>query len=100
MTNDELKRLLDDAFMYDVCADSLKNLNDNKTLDELTEKVMRLRTTINKIDNRGIRMCMTLRYVNKYSFTKIAKKMKVSYQWINKLHTKGVDELLKIYNKG
>ncbi len=100
MTNEELKRLLDDALTYEIYADSLKDLNDDVNLDTLTERVMQLRININKIDNKSVRMCMILRYINGFNFTKISKKMKVSYQWINKLHAKGIEELLKIYNQG
>ena len=99
MTDKELKRLLEDALNYDVYVDSLKELKDEDNLKELIEKVMQLRININKIENRKVRMCMMLRYINRFSFTKVAKKMKVSYQWINKLHSKGFEELLNIYNK-
>ena len=99
MTIEQLKRLLDDALTYDIYADSLKDINDDINLNKLTQQVMDLRVKINTIENRHVKLCKTLRYVNGYSFNKIAKKMKVSYQWINKLHNKGVEELLKIYNK-
>lgn len=100
MTDEELKRLLDDALTYEVYSDSLKDLNDDVNLNDLTERVMSLRININKITHKGARMCMMLRYINGYSFTEVAKRMKMSYQWINKLHTKGMEELLNIYNQG
>ena len=78
-------------------ADSLKESEDD-SLNELTESVMQLRTNINKLTNRSVRMVMILRYVNGYRFNVIAKKMKVSYQWVNVLHTRGIDALLNMYN--
>ena len=97
MTKEELIRLLDNSLTYKVYADSLKESEDD-SLNELTESVMQLRTNINKLTNRSVRMVMILRYVNGYRFNVIAKKMKVSYQWINVLHTRGIDALLEMYN--
>ena len=97
MTKEELIRLLDNSLTYKVYADSLKESEDD-SLNDLTESVMQLRTNINKLTNRSVRMVMILRYVNGYRFNVIAKKMKVSYQWINVLHTRGIDALLEMYN--
>ena len=97
MTKEELIRLLDNSLTYKVYADSLKE-SDDDSLNELTESVMQLRTNINKLTNRSVRMVMILRYVNGYRFNVIAKKMKVSYQWVNVLHTRGIDALLNMYN--
>ena len=97
MTKEELIRLLDNSLTYKVYADSLKESEDD-SLNELTESVMQLRTNINKLTNRSVRMVMILRYVNGYRFNVIAKKMKVSYQWVNVLHTRGIDALLNMYN--
>ena len=97
MTKEELIRLLDNSLTYKVYADSLKESEDD-SLNELTESVMQLRTNINKLTNRSVRMVMILRYVNGYRFNVIAKKMKVSYQWVNVLHTRGIDALLEMYN--
>lgn len=100
MTEKELKRLLDDALTYDVYSYSLKKLNDDVNLNDLTERVMQLRINIHKIDDKSARMCMMLRYINGFSFKEISKKMKVSRQWIHALHIKGLKELLNIYNQG
>ena len=97
MTKEELIRLLDNSLTYKVYADSLKESEDD-SLNDLTESVMQLRTNINKLTNRSVRMVMILRYVNGYRFNVIAKKMKVSYQWVNVLHTRGIDALLNMYN--
>lgn len=97
MTKEELIRLLDNSLTYKVYADSLKESEDD-SLNELTESVMQLRTNINKLTNRSVRLVMILRYVNGYRFNVIAKKMKVSYQWVNVLHTRGIDALLEMYN--
>ena len=97
MTKEELIRLLDNSLTYNVYADSLKESEDD-SLNELTESVMKLRTNINKLTNRSVRLVMILRYVNGYRFNVIAKKMKVSYQWVNVLHTRGIDALLNMYN--
>ena len=97
MTKEELIRLLDNSLTYKVYADSLKESEDD-SLNELTESVMQLRTNINKLTNRSVRLVMILRYVNGYRFNVIAKKMKVSYQWVNVLHTRGIDALLNMYN--
>ena len=97
MTKEELIRLLDNSLTYKVYADSLKESEDD-SLNEVTESVMQLRTNINKLTNRSVRMVMILRYVNGYRFNVIAKKMKVSYQWVNVLHTRGIDALLNMYN--
>lgn len=97
MTKEELIRLLDNSLTYKVYADSLKESEDD-SLNELTESVMQLRTNINKLTNRSVRLVMILRYVNGYRFNVIAKKMKVSYQWVNVLHNRGIDALLNMYN--
>ena len=97
MTKEELIRLLDNSLTYKVYADSLKESEDD-SLNELTESVMQFRTNINKLTNRSVRLVTILRYVNGYRFNVIAKKMKVSYQWVNVLHTRGIDALLNMYN--
>nr|DAW33406.1 MAG TPA: ECF sigma factor [Caudoviricetes sp.] len=99
MNEEDLKRILDDSIVYDVYSRSFRELDDDEGLNNLTESVMTVRTDINRIKNRNARMCMILRYVNGLSFTEISKRMKKSYQWINKLHAKGVKELLDMYNK-
>ena len=62
MTKEELIRLLDNSLTYKVYADSLKESEDD-SLNDLTESVMQLRTNINKLTNRSVRMVMILRYV-------------------------------------
>lgn len=96
MTREELIRLLDNSLTYKICSETVKD----SELDDLTESVMNLRTYINKINHRGIRLVMILRYVNGYKFNVIAKKMKISYQWVNVLHNRGVNLLLDMYNQG
>ena len=99
MTKEELIRLLDNSLTYKIYSDSLKESEDD-SLNYLTESVMNLRTNINKLTNRSVRLVMTLRYVNGYRFNVIAKKMKISYQWVNVLHNRGVNLLLDMYNQG
>lgn len=96
MTREELIRLLDNSLTYKICSETVKD----SELDDLTESVMNLRTNLNKINHRGIRLVMILRYVNGYKFNVIAKKMKLSYQWVNVLHNRGVNLLLDMYNQG
>lgn len=96
MTREELIRLLDNSLTYKICSETVKD----SELDDLTESVMNLRTNLNKINHRGIRLVMILRYVNGYKFNVIAKKMKISYQWVNVLHNRGVNILLDMYNQG
>ena len=96
MTREELIRSLDNSLTYKICSETVKD----SELDDLTESVMNLRTYINKINHRGIRLVMILRYVNGYKFNVIAKKMKISYQWVNVLHNRGVNLLLDMYNQG
>lgn len=96
MTREELIRLLDNSLTYKICSETVKD----SELDDLTESVMNLRTNLNKINHRGIRLVMILRYVNGYKFNVIAKKMKISYQWVNVLHNRGVNLLLDMYNQG
>ena len=96
MTREELIRLLDNSLTYKICSETVKD----SELNDLTESVMNLRTNLNKINHRGIRLVMILRYVNGYKFNMIAKKMKISYQWVNVLHNRGVNLLLDMYNQG
>ena len=96
MTREELIRLLDNSLTYKICSETVKD----SELDDLTESVMNLRTNLNKINHRGIRLVMILRYVNGYKFNVIAKKMKISYQWVNVLHNRGINLLLNMYNQG
>ena len=96
MTREELIRLLDNSLTYKICSETVKD----SELDDLTESVMNLRTNLNKINHRGIRLVMILRYVNGYKFNVIAEKMKISYQWVNVLHNRGVNLLLDMYNQG
>ena len=96
MTREELIRLLDNSLTYKICSETVKD----SELDDLTESGMNLRTNLNKINHRGIRLVMILRYVNGYKFNVIAKKMKISYQWVNVLHNRGVNLLLDMYNQG
>lgn len=106
MTLENTMDVLERVRIYNVEINSLKdelkksNGEISKTvkneIELQTELVMRVRTKINSIKNGSVRAVMRMRYLNNLSFIEIAKKLNVTYQWINKLHTRGVEELSQI----
>lgn len=100
------KRLLEDCFTYGVKIKSLRKelkiseseMHDRilSEINDLTEKVMDLRTKIDSLDGYNVRLVMRMRYVNLMQFKDIAKELNITYQWVNKLHNDGVEQLSKI----
>lgn len=107
MTIQETKNVLDDCLIYKNKIDSLKLELDATTndllkskikneIDELTERVMDIRCKIDSLDGKHVKLVMRYRYVNGLSFKDIAEKLGVSYQWINKVYNKGLEQMSKI----
>lgn len=105
MTIEDTKRTLDECLIYNHEIDSLKNelknANDDlkpiikNEINELTEKVMDIRCKIDSLSS-ATKLVIRFRYINKMSFKEIAKKLNLSYQWVNKLYNDGLEELSKI----
>lgn len=107
MTIQETKNVLDDCLIYKNKIDSLKLELDATTndllkskikneIDELTERVMDIRCKIDSLNGKHVKLVMRYRYVNGLSFKDIAEKLGVSYQWINKVYNKGLEQMSKI----
>ena len=107
MRVEEIKKILEDCFTYNLNIKSLRkeleSTHDkklhNKIINEincLTEKVMKVRTLINSLDGSSVRLVIRMRYINLMQFKDIAKELKITYQWVNKLHNDGLEQLSKM----
>ena len=107
MRVEEIKKILEDCFTYNLNIKSLRkeleSTHDKKLHDKiineincLTEKVMKVRTLINSLDGSSVRLVIRMRYINLMQFKDIAKELKITYQWVNKLHNDGIEQLSKM----
>lgn len=107
MKVEEIKKILEDCFTYNLNIKSLrkelesthdKKLHDKiiNEINSLTEKVMKVRTLINSLDGSSVRLVIRMRYINLMQFKDIAKELKITYQWVNKLHNDGLEQLSKM----
>lgn len=107
MRVEEIKKILEDCFTYNLNIKSLRkeleSTHDKKLHDKiineincLTEKVMQVRTLINSLDGSSVRLVIRMRYINLMQFKDIAKELKITYQWVNKLHNDGLEQLSKM----
>ena len=107
MRVEEIKKILEDCFTYNLNIKSLRreleSTHDKKLHDKiineincLTEKVMKVRTLINSLDGSSVRLVIRMRYINLMQFKDIAKELKITYQWVNKLHNDGLEKLSKM----
>ena len=107
MRVEEIKKILEDCFTYNLNIKSLRkeleSTHDKKLHDKiineincLTEKVMKVRTLINSLDGSSVRLVIRMRYINLMQFKDIAKELKITYQWVNKLHNAGLEQLSKM----
>lgn len=107
MSIEKTKRVLEDCLTYNFKIESLrnelKNTNNVKLQDkisseieELTEKTMNIRTKLESLNGSNVRLVMRMRYINAMQFSEIADKLNVTYQWVNKLHNNGVEQLSKL----
>ena len=107
MRVEEIKKILEDCFTYNLNIKSLRkeleSTHDKKLHDKiineincLTEKVMKVRTLINSLDGSSVRLFIIMRYINLMQFKDIAKELKITYQWVNKLHNDGLEQLSKM----
>ena len=107
MRVEEIKKILEDCFTYNLNIKSLRkeleSTHDKKLHDKiineincLTEKVMTVRTLINSLDGSSVRLVIRMRYINLMQFKDIAKELKITYQWVNKLHNDGLEQLSKM----
>lgn len=107
MRVEEIKKILEDCFTYNLSIKSLRkeleSTHDKKLHDKiineinwLTEKVMKVRTLINSLDGASVRLVIRMRYINLMQFKDIAKELKITYQWVNKLHNDGLEQLSKM----
>ena len=107
MKVEEIKKILEDCFTYNLNIKSLRkeleSTHDKKLHDKiineincLTEKVMKVRTLINSLDGSSVRLVIRMRYINLMQFKDIAKELNITYQWVNKLHNDGLEQLSKM----
>ena len=107
MRVEEIKKILEDCFTYNLNIKSLRkeleSTHDKKLHDKiineincLTEKVIKVRTLINSLDGSSVRLVIRIRYINLMQFKDIAKELKITYQWVNKLHNDGLEQLSKM----
>ena len=107
MRVEEIKKILEDCFTYNLNIKSLRkeleSTHDKKLHDKiineincLTEKVMKVRTLINSLDGASVRLVIRMRYINLMQYKDIAKELKITYQWVNKLHNDGLEQLSKM----
>ena len=107
MRVEEIKKILEDCFTYNLNIKSLRkeleSTHDKKLHDKiineincLTEKVMKARTLINSLDGSSVRLVIRMRYINLMQFKDIAKELNITYQWVNKLHNDGLEQLSKM----
>lgn len=107
MRVEEIKKILEDCFTYNLNIKSLRkeleSTHDKKLHDKiineincLTEEVMNVRTLIDSLDGASVRLVIRMRYINLMQFKDIAKELNITYQWVNKLHNDGLEQLSKM----
>lgn len=106
MTLENTIELLERVRNYKLDVDSLKDeltkssgeMSDTikGEIEKQTELIMQVRAKINLIRNSGVRNVLRMRYLNDKSFADISKKLGITYQWVNKLHNRGIEELSKL----
>ena len=107
MRVEEIKKILEDCFTYNLNIKSLRkeleSVNDKKLHDKivneincLTEKVMNVRTLIDSLDGSSVRLVIRMRYINSMQFKDIAEELNITYQWVNKLHNDGIEQLSEL----
>lgn len=107
MSIEETKRLLEDCLTYNFKIKSLRKELESVTnvklhdkivneINELTEKSMNIRTMIDSLDGSNVRLVMRMRYINIMQFKDIADELNITYQWVNKLHNDGLEQLSKL----
>ena len=107
MRVEEIKKILEDCFTYNLNIKSLRkeleSTHDKKLHDKiineincLTEKVMKVRTLINSLDGSSVRLVIRMRYINSMQFKDIAEELNITYQWVNKLHNDGIEQLSEL----
>ncbi len=103
----DVKKVLEDCFTYNINIKSLRkeleSSNDEKLHDEivneincLTDKVMKVRTLIDSLKGYNVRLVIRMRYINMMPFKDIAEELNITYQWVNKLHNDGLEQLSKM----
>lgn len=106
MTLESTIELLERVRNYNLDVDSLKDeltkssgeMSDTikGEIESQTELIMKVRAKINLLKNSSVRNILRMRYLNNLSFVDISKKLGITYQWVNKLHNRGIEELTKI----
>lgn len=107
MDIENTKRALEDCMSYNYNIESLRKELHTVTnhvfkdkisaeIEALTEKTMNIRCKIDELKGTNVRLVMRMRYMNLMSFKDIAKNLKITYQWVNKLHNDGIEQLSKM----
>lgn len=107
MDIENTKRALEDCMSYNYNIESLrKELQITRSpkikdkisaeIEHLTEKAMNVRCKMDELKGNNVRLVMRMRYMNLMSFKDIAKNLHITYQWVNKLHNDGIEQLSKI----
>lgn len=103
----DVKKVLEDCLTYNANIKSLRkeleSCNNKKLQDKivneincLTEKVMKVRTLINSLKGSSVRLVIRMRYINSMQFKDIAEELNITYQWVNKLHNDGIEQLSEL----
>ena len=57
---------------------------------------MKVRTLINSLKGSSVRLVIRMRYINSMQFKDIAEELNITYQWVNKLHNDGIEQLSEL----
>lgn len=63
-------------------------------IEKLFEVKKEIEEIIAKVDNFALRQVLMLRYINGYTFERIAEKMFYTYKWVCILHSKALNAVI------
>ena len=68
-----------------------------KDIEDIFTTKIDITNKINGIDNQSHKLLLNLRYLNNYTFEKIACEMDISFRWVMKLHKKALKQFEEKY---
>jgi Sigma-70, region 4. len=76
-----------------IAIDKLRNILRTEQNRLITER-LRLMGAINSVEDDRLRSVLNLRYIEDFTFEKIAVELEISYQWACKLHGDALEKIL------
>ncbi|MDE7233569.1 MAG: DUF1492 domain-containing protein [Ruminiclostridium sp.] len=71
----------------------------NQDIDRLVDLQAEIVTMIREVGDYNQRMVLRLRYINGWTWEKIAESLGFSYQWVCVLHGRGLENFIKNFSR-